>query len=129
VLLPRAAEGREELHAALAAAGAHVTAVAAYRTVALPPDRLAALAARLRAGELTILAFFSPSQVHAVAAALGDPAAAAATLSRARLVAAIGGTTADALRALGVRVDLVASAPSAERLAAEVITALTKEPR
>jgi uroporphyrinogen-III synthase len=62
--------------------------------------------------------------VTAVAGALGAPAEAARVLSQARLVAAIGETTASALRSLGVRVDLVASAPSAETLAAEIATAL-----
>ena len=124
VLLPRAAEGREELAQALVAAGARVDAVAAYRTVAVPAERLAPLVARLRARELAVLTFFSPSQVAAVAGALGDPAEAARVLSTARLVAAIGQTTAQALRALGVRVDVVASAPSAETLAAELVDKL-----
>jgi uroporphyrinogen III methyltransferase/synthase len=124
VLLPRAAEGREELAQALTAAGARVDAVAAYRTVAVPNERLAPLAARLQAGDLHVLTFFSPSQVTAVLGALGAPADAARTLAAARLVAAIGQTTADALRSAGVRVDLVASAPSAETLAAEIVTAL-----
>jgi uroporphyrinogen III methyltransferase / synthase len=118
VLLPRAAEGREELAQALASAGAHVDAVAAYRTVAVPPERLAHLVARLRAHELSVLTFFSPSQVAAIADALGPDAP--EVLSAARLVAAIGQTTAEALRARAVRVDLIASAPSAEILAAEI---------
>jgi uroporphyrinogen III methyltransferase/synthase len=126
VLLPRAAEGREALAAALTAAGADVHAVAAYKTVALPPARLSHLVARLRAGELHVLAFFSPSQVHAVIAALGDPAEAARVFRAARAVCAIGHTTAEALAAAGARVDLVASAPTAERLAADLIAFLTR---
>ena len=115
VLLPRAADGREELGAALTQAGARVTAVAAYRTVSAPPAALAPLAARLREGGLDILCFFAPSQVDAVLGALGPDGP--AVLDRARLIAAIGPTTADVLRRRGVRVDLVPSTPSAEELA------------
>jgi uroporphyrinogen III methyltransferase/synthase len=116
VLLPRAAEGREELVAAL---GARVTPVAAYRTVPLPAAELEPLTTRLRAGELDVLCFFSPSQAEAILAALG--AGGEAVLARARVVAAIGGTTAAALQARGVRVDLTAPAPSAESLAEALV--------
>jgi uroporphyrinogen III methyltransferase/synthase len=129
VLLPRAAEGREELERALVAAGVRVTTVAAYRTVALSPERLGPLVHKLEARELSILAFFSPSQVAAVAAALGGGAHAAQVLGAARLIAAIGQTTAQALAGLGVRVDVIAKAPSAEQLATDVIDALGRGER
>jgi len=90
--------------------------VAAYRTVPAPAEDLAWLADRLTAGELHVLTFFAPSQVAAIAA-LVDPA----VLGRARIVAAVGPTTAEALRARGVRVDLVARAPSAEALAEDLV--------
>jgi uroporphyrinogen-III synthase len=99
VLVPRPAEGRPELVAGLLAAGAHVTAVEAYRTVAAPPEQLAPLGAWLEAREVDAIAFASPSAVRAVVAALG----ARARLLERTLVAAIGPTTADALQALGLR--------------------------
>jgi uroporphyrinogen III methyltransferase / synthase len=120
VLLPRAEEGREELAQALAAAGVAVTLVAAYRTVPAPPADLEPTLARLRGGEVDVLTFFSPSQVEALAGALA--AEAVDVLNRARLIAAIGATTADALRVRRIRVDLVPSAPSAETLAAELVS-------
>jgi uroporphyrinogen III methyltransferase/synthase len=115
VILPRAEEGRDELAEALAAAGADVVTLAAYRTSAAPAADLAWLGERLAAGDIQVLTFFAPSQV-AAALALAPPAA----LNRARLIAAVGPTTADALRERGVRVDVVAAAPSAEALAADI---------
>ena len=54
---------------------------------------------------------------------------AAVVLGRARLVAAIGKTTAEALAARGLRVDVVPAAPTAEELAAALVTALAgKDP-
>lgn len=111
VLLPRAAEGREELATELARRGARVVAVAAYRTLPLPAAELEPLLGRLRRAEIDVIAFFAPSQVQALAAALGDDAA--EVLGRAPLVAAIGQTTAAALRDRGLRVDLVPEAPAA----------------
>jgi uroporphyrinogen-III synthase len=107
ILVPAAADGRAELADGLRAAGARVTVVAVYRTVALTPEELAPLRARLESGEIEAAAFFAPSQVAPLAGVLG----------RLRLVAAVGPTTAEALRAAGVRVDVVAPEPTAEALA------------
>lgn len=103
VLFPRPAEGRPETVAGLLAAGAELTAVEAYRTVPAPPEALALLAGWLAAGEVAAVAFASPSAVAAVLAALGERSA----LLRGVLVAAIGPTTADALRAAGLPVGAV----------------------
>jgi uroporphyrinogen-III synthase len=107
ILLPRAEGGRDELADGLRAAGARVTPVAVYRTIALAPEELAPLRARLASGEIEAAAFFAPSQVAPLAGALGPV----------RIIAAVGPTTADALRAAGARVDVVASQPTAEALA------------
>jgi uroporphyrinogen-III synthase/uroporphyrinogen III methyltransferase/synthase len=98
VLLPRPAEGRPELLEGLLASGADVVAVEAYRTLPAPPEAVAPLAAWLEAGEVAAVAFASPSAVHAVVAGLG----ARAGLLRGTALAAIGPTTADALRAAGL---------------------------
>jgi uroporphyrinogen-III synthase/uroporphyrinogen III methyltransferase/synthase len=100
VLLPRPAEGRPELLEGLRAAGADVAAVEAYRTVPAPAEAIRPLVAWLEAGEIDAVAFASPSAVRAVVAGLGD----AATLLRRVRLAAIGPTTADALRAEGLEV-------------------------
>jgi uroporphyrinogen-III synthase len=97
VLFPRPAEGRPETVAGLLAAGAELTAVEAYRTVAAPPETIAPLAAWLTGGEVDAVAFASPSAVDAVVGGLGPVAA----LLRRVVLAAIGPTTAEALRARG----------------------------
>jgi uroporphyrinogen-III synthase len=100
VFLPRPAEGRPELLDGLVAAGADVAAVEAYRTVPAAPERVRPLAAWIRAGEVHAVAFASPSSVKAVVAGLGEDAA---LLARVPL-AAIGPSTAEAIRAAGFEV-------------------------
>jgi uroporphyrinogen-III synthase len=100
VLVPRPAEGRPELVEGLVAAGADVAAVEAYRTLPAPPDAIAPLAGWIEAGEVDAIAFASPSAVKAVAGGLGDRA----RLLRAVPLAAIGPTTAAALRDAGLDV-------------------------
>ena len=107
ILLPRAEEGRDESAELLAAAGARVTLVPAYRTVPLAPAELAPLHARLRAGEIEAVAFFAPSQIAPLRPALDGV----------RILAAIGPTTAEALNACGLRADVIAPEPTAEALA------------
>jgi uroporphyrinogen-III synthase len=120
VFLPRPAEGRPELLAGLEAAGAKVTAVEAYRTVAAPPELLAPLAAWLEAGEVDAVAFASPSAVRAVADAL---AGRKALLVRA-LVAAIGPTTASALREAGLPVGVEPATHTGKALAEAIAARL-----
>ena len=118
VLVPRAAEGRPELVDGLAAAGAEVVAAPAYRTVPAPPEALAPLGEALRRGELDAVAFASPSAVRAVVGALG-----AAALSRCAL-AAIGPTTAAALRDAGLEASIVPAVSTAADLADAVAARL-----
>lgn len=120
VLVPRAAEGRPELVEGLEAAGAEVVAAPCYRTVPAPPEALAPLAEALRRGELDAVAFASPSAVHAVLAALGPGGAA---LSRCAL-AAIGPTTAAALREAGLEAAIVPAVSTAADLADAIATRL-----
>jgi uroporphyrinogen-III synthase len=96
VLVPRAEEGRAELVEGLAAAGAEVVAPSVYRTVPASPETLAPLARALTVGGVDAVAFASPSAARSVAAAVG------AGLLRRALLAAIGPSTSDALRALGL---------------------------
>jgi uroporphyrinogen-III synthase/uroporphyrinogen III methyltransferase/synthase len=100
VLLPRPAEGRPELLDGLRAAGADVAAVEVYRTVPAPAAAIRPLAGWLAAGEIAAVAFASPSAVRAVVAGLGDGVA----LLRGVRLAAIGPTTAEALRGEGLEV-------------------------
>ena len=103
VLLPRAAEGREALGEELAAAGVQVTAVTAYQMVAATTAELAGLVALLQDRAVDLVPFGSPRTAELALAAVGP--AAAALLGRCT-VGAIGKTTAAALTARGVRVDV-----------------------
>lgn len=119
-LLPRAAEGREALAEALRARGVFVDAPPAYRAIATPPERLQWVGELLQRGALDAVSFGSPKSAAALLAALPDPK----RLGK-LLVAAIGRTTADALKKLGVRVDVMPPKPSFELLADALAAALT----
>jgi len=101
VLVPRAAEGRDELVDGLRALGVEVDAPVAYRTVATEDA-----ASQLRLGGIDVVTLCSPSAVAPIAAAV----------PREALVVCIGATTADAARAHGVRVDAVADQTSMRSL-------------
>jgi uroporphyrinogen-III synthase/uroporphyrinogen III methyltransferase/synthase len=120
VFLPRPAEGRPELLAGLVAAGAEVAAVEAYRTLPAPPEEIRPIARWIEAGEIDAVAFASPSAVAAVVGALGGEAG----LLHRVVLAAIGPTTSDALRAAGldaaVQPERYTGADLAEALAARL---------
>ncbi len=97
VLIPCAAEGREELIEGLRALGVDVVVPVAYRTV---PS--GAAADRLRQGDVDVLTLCSPSAVSAVASAVPIET----------VVVCLGTTTAAAARARGLRVDGVADKPT-----------------
>lgn len=113
VLLPLAEEARDELRAALEAAGAEPVRVIAYRMIAASADELRGLVEAVAGGEVDLVPFGSPRTVAVALGALGP--AAAQGLRRMR-VGAIGQTTAAALREAGVRVDAVAPQPSFDAL-------------
>jgi uroporphyrinogen III methyltransferase/synthase len=103
VLLPRADIAPPELADGLAARGATVRSVVAYRTV--PAEGLGAAARRLlTTGAVDTACFTSASTVRNLVAALAGDTALLAPLT----VACIGPVTAAAARELGVRVDVVA---------------------
>jgi uroporphyrinogen-III synthase len=116
VLLPGSTRAREELPALLRAAGATVDVVAAYATVE-PPD-LAERVSQALAGGFDLVAFASPSAVEAFAAAAGDRA-------RGLEAVAIGPTTAEAARAAGFEVRVVASKSTTEGLVLAAETAVS----
>ena len=113
VLVPRAAEGRPDLVEGLVAAGADVVAVPCYRTVPSSPEAVAPLGNSLLDGRIDAVTFASPSAVKSVLAALG---ARAAMLDRCAL-AAIGPTTAAAIRESGLRVAVMPEVAGAVELA------------
>jgi uroporphyrinogen-III synthase len=112
VLVPRAEDGRDEAIAILREAGADVDAIVAYRTVPAPADDpgLAQGLGLLRRGEVAVCAVFAPSQVAALDVLVGVREVTAR-------FAAIGETTAQALRDAGAATVVVADRPTPECLA------------
>lgn len=118
VLIPVSDLSRATLPARLSASGAAVDTVTAYRTV--PPIHTdTQVLEQLRAGQVEVVTFASPSAVHNVVEILGeDPA----PLQVARLVC-IGPTTADALRAVGLVPAAVARLPTIDGLLDAILNA------
>jgi uroporphyrinogen-III synthase len=109
VLLPTSDRARDELPRALAAAGAEVVQAVAYGTVARPADDSAL--EPLRRGAVDIVTFASPSAFLSLAEQLGLETVGKLTL------AAIGPTTARAIRAAGLAVAIEARESSSAGLA------------
>jgi uroporphyrinogen-III synthase len=101
ILVPRAAEVRDELVDGLSAMGANVVAPIAYRTVA--SDQASQ---RLRSGGIDVVTLCSPSAVNSVASALSGEIR----------VVCLGQTTAGAAQSLGLRVDGIAKASTMNSL-------------
>jgi len=98
-LLPRAASAREILPDTLRADGAEVEVVTVYRTVPAQPDPV--VIERLRAGEVDVVTFTSPSTVrHFITWVESAGLDAGVVLGRAA-AASIGPVTSEALRARG----------------------------
>ncbi len=100
VLLPRAKEGRPEIVDVLRSLGATVSDIALYETVPVEPSTEAM--AEITAG-VNVLTFTSPSTAINFYDMVDRSAVAYA------VVACIGPTTANAVRTLGVQVDVVPS--------------------
>ncbi|HLK12719.1 MAG TPA: uroporphyrinogen-III C-methyltransferase [Candidatus Binatia bacterium] len=104
VLLPRAAGARPVLPETLAARGAHVDEVIAYRAVPPPGADVAGMRAALAAGTVDALTFTSSSTVRNFVALVGRDALAPAAGRRPPVVACIGPVTAATARGLGLAV-------------------------
>lgn len=100
VLLARAEAARDVLPRELRSAGARVDEVTAYRTVVANPDA-AAMAERLRAGEIDWVTFTASSTVRNFVELVGSGVGGAR-------VAAIGPVTASTADELGLPVDVIA---------------------
>lgn len=112
ILLPRAAEPRDELRQTLAAAGAKVHCVEAYLN-GLPPDAGPELRSALEAG-LDAVLVTSPSTVERLACLLGESVLSA--LAKSAQIVCIGPSSAGALRDHGLEPDAVAARQSADGL-------------
>jgi uroporphyrinogen-III synthase len=118
VLVPRSDRGDERLSEALREVGAEVREVVAYRTVIAEPTD-PDLIRRIRSGDVHVITFASPSAFHNLCDTIDSSEL--AELSTRIQFAAIGPTTARAIRNSGSRVDIVASEPSAEGLTEAIL--------
>lgn len=105
VLLPRSDRGSEAAPLALVEIGALVTEVVAYRT-GMPKSIDASVAARITSGDVDSIIFSSPSAAKNFVAIFGD--AEAREIAQRTKFAAIGPSTAQALRDLNLSVPIEA---------------------
>ena len=118
VLLPRAEDARDTLITGLEAKGARVDELPLYRA-AVPKDPDIEGLRRLRAGEIDVATFASSSAVRNLIEMLGGDVA---PLRQVR-IAAIGPVTAEALRAAGLDVAVMAEAYTIAGLVAAIVEA------
>jgi uroporphyrinogen-III synthase len=117
VLMPRAADGRDELELGLRALGVVVDAPVCYRTVPAPPSSLLYLSDRLRAGAIAAVTFCSPSAVKALAVDL-----------KSTRIICLGRITANAATERALRVDAISETTSMPALVDGVKKALAGVP-
>jgi len=120
-LLPRAAGARPVLPETLAARGASVDEVIAYRAVVPPDADAGALRAALAAGDLDAVTFTSSSTVANFVALAGPDATARIAATGRPAIACIGPVTAEAARAAGLPVAVEASPYTVAALFAAVV--------
>jgi uroporphyrinogen-III synthase len=114
VLLPQSDRSDGDLARRLGELGARVTPVVAYRTGA-PRLFDQGILEKVRRGEADVMVFASPSAFHNLEPLVNPPGL--AELSKRMRFAAIGPTTAMAMRYAGVKVSIEATDSSAEGLA------------
>lgn len=119
VLLPRSERARPDLPAALRSVGALVTEVITYHTGGVGTIDPGVMRA-IREAEVDVISFFSPSAIENMRAELGEE-----VLSRLGVkakMAAVGPTTAAALRGAGLPVAIQAPLATAESMAVAIAT-------
>ncbi|MGA8013358.1 MAG: uroporphyrinogen-III synthase [Candidatus Acidiferrales bacterium] len=118
VLLPRSDRADDHIAEALRERGVQVTDVIAYRTIA-PVNPDPAMLDGVRGGDFHVAIFSSPSAFHNMDGFLG--AGTLAKLAEKVRYAAIGPTTAKAMRDAGVRVHIEAEEASSAGLADAIV--------
>lgn len=125
VLIPRAEQAREILPDSLREAGVEVDVVTVYRTVPAEPDH--SVVERLRAGEVDVVTFTSPSTArHFLAWAEAVGLDAGGVMQRIA-AASIGPVTTEALRQLGYDVPIEAAHSTAAGLTEAIVAHFASE--
>jgi uroporphyrinogen-III synthase len=125
VLLPRSDRATPELPQALAKAGAEPVDVVTYRTLTAPSLDPAILES-IRRDRVDVVTLASPSAFRALAERLCESEF--RRLAKKARLAAIGPTTAAAIRAAGHKVAIEAQVPTAAGLAAAIAAYYAKNP-
>jgi uroporphyrinogen-III synthase len=123
ILLPRSDRAQADLPAALRRAGAEVTEVIAYRTVA-PEGKAAAALEQVLRGEVDVITLASPSAFDRLAELAG--ADALRKLAEQVAFAAIGPVTAEAVARAGLPVAIQANEQSAAGLVGAIVEHFAK---
>jgi uroporphyrinogen-III synthase len=113
-LIPRGNLGREVIAQALREQGAVVDEVVVYRTVGPDPQDVASLPQRVTGCEFDVVTLASPSAARNFATLLPDDVL--RDLARHTKIAVIGPTTREAVVALGLPCDIVATQATAQGL-------------
>jgi len=121
VLLPRAEGARAVLPETLAARGAEVDEVIAYRAVRPPEGDVESLRAALATGAVDALTFTSSSTVRNFVAMVGADELRRLVRAGRPVVACIGPVTADTARALGLEVAVMPARYTVPALAAALV--------
>ena len=124
ILFPRAQGGRDEGLAVLQAAGCEVALHVAYASEAVSatdPALMRALA-ELGGNKIDGVAFFAPSQVHALLERSPESLDALAKLD---VIAAIGATTAAALADVGLEANAIAEEPTSKDIVDKILQAFS----
>jgi len=119
VLIPRAEEAREILQDGVAAMGARVRVVTAYRTVR-PVREVQAMRELLKEGLIDMVTFTSSSTVRNFMGMFSDERAELMEWMRHTSVACIGPITAKTARSEGLKVDLVPESYTIEAFASAI---------
>ncbi len=125
VFLPRGSRGDDDLPNALRRAGARVSEAVAYRTLA-PPNVSPSILADIRAGSIDAVIFASPSAFRNLCDLI--PRSEIIAVSQRVNFAAIGPTTARAIREFGARVAAEAAAPDAASIADALAASFESQP-
>lgn len=125
VLLPRSDRADERLPAALRGAGANVEEVVAYRTM-MPESFDSSVINAIKEGSANVIVFASPSAVGNFVTVIGTGEA--KLLAGKTQLAALGPTTAQAIRAAGLPVDIESDESSAIGMAGAIAEFYEKSP-
>lgn len=125
VLLPRSDRASAELPEALASAGATPVSVVAYRTLSVNTLDSEVLD-RIERGQADVVSFASPSAFFALARHFGEEKL--RRLANSMRIAAIGPTTAAAIRRTGIEVAIEAAVPNSAGFAAAIASYFANHP-